>query len=253
MKRGQITVFIIVGVAALIALLLVFFIKANFLKTTFEETKQKLVQKPQEIETLNNEIKNCVDSIAEETLYTIGQQGGYANLENNTLYDKINLAPYYFYAGTKKVISIERLENEISSLLESSLYPCRIEKKGFDISYGDIFIDINIGKKIIFDAEWDVQVKKDEIGFKLDKIHFSKEINLLNILAASNEIVNSLIRYPEGVCVSCISDIVAKYDIKTETFFNEKDLLIKIIDENSLLAKEPNVFIFSNRFKGSLT
>src|SRR3989338_10815892 len=122
LKRGQVTVFIIVGILIVLVTAGIFF----FSKSLVEEQIAVEEEKTQEASVLSlpiqNYIENCVENTAEEAIVFVSKQGGYYQLPE--LSDTSLLLPYYFYEDQNQLISKEELERQISLYINNELFFC---------------------------------------------------------------------------------------------------------------------------------
>ncbi len=72
MKKGQVTIFIILGIIILVAVILFFFIKSRFY---FGPATQERLQ--QEFPAIKEHIENCLKQESEPLIRKIGLQGGF--------------------------------------------------------------------------------------------------------------------------------------------------------------------------------
>ncbi len=88
-KRGQITLFIILGIVIILITLIIFIISKNTSEKTSKENISRTLTIPQAIEEVNNLVDTCFNYYLEEDFYSVikrsGRRAGYASL-----------APIYF-------------------------------------------------------------------------------------------------------------------------------------------------------------
>src|SRR3989338_4190797 len=77
-KRGQITIFILVGVIILFAIAAVLYItKTSATEQFTAESEPVIATVPQEFQPLNSYTEKCLEDTAVQGLRILGQQGGY--------------------------------------------------------------------------------------------------------------------------------------------------------------------------------
>ena len=112
MKRGQITIFILAGIAIVISV--------SFLLTYLPKIKENRINEQREI--LNNYVHSCLDSVSRESLFVLGSQGKmYLNLFLETNGGKIE---YYYYEGKSFIPETEDFENNMSKYIEDNIDSC---------------------------------------------------------------------------------------------------------------------------------
>ncbi|MBW2963386.1 hypothetical protein KY306_01270, partial [Candidatus Woesearchaeota archaeon] len=77
-KRGQIAIFIIIGVVIFLAILSIFFIRNYVVEERITQVARPIAQElPSELEPIRVFTENCLKSVAEQALIRLGQHGGY--------------------------------------------------------------------------------------------------------------------------------------------------------------------------------
>ncbi|MBI4145868.1 hypothetical protein HY489_00865 [Candidatus Woesearchaeota archaeon] len=123
MKRGQITIFIILGIILLIAIGI-----ATYLYTREEERPFQITERFETIDptTLEKYIESCITSVGIEGVYLLAQQGGYLNPKGDDKYADFGdgLQRHYYtdvgvvpYVGNKNDTALQTIE-QMDTLLE---------------------------------------------------------------------------------------------------------------------------------------
>ncbi|MBI2102498.1 hypothetical protein HYT55_01560 [Candidatus Woesearchaeota archaeon] len=166
-RRGQVTLFIILGIILVLALVVVVFV-----------TRETLTVKPEELVTTGkgpvaDYIANCIKKLGEEALSRIGEQGGYVDLpqeiaQNGYVHLKTSpftAVPYWAYGTTRAVPSLQTVTVQIDSHIQQNLRECVFGPGAFTQTYNlveksDITADTNIvDAKVIFAVHWDIEVQ----------------------------------------------------------------------------------------------
>ncbi len=85
MKKGQVTVFIIIGIILLIASLIVISLKHHSSETRIKEQVLEPTKLPGDLDKVRVFITNCFDQAATEGLKRVGYGGGWVSLDDPTL------------------------------------------------------------------------------------------------------------------------------------------------------------------------
>ena len=117
LKKGQIAIFILLGIVILIAVGFIFYLKGG----VEENEVERIQQIPKEAEPFKLYIDECVKKTAVEGAYFLGQQGGYYNLQENYLATFLIDIPFYYNKGKNTVPSIEILQREFSKYINNNL------------------------------------------------------------------------------------------------------------------------------------
>ena len=222
MKKGQITIFIILGVFILISASLFF-----YLKNTNNIFKENI---PVEFTDIYNFIDSCMDQSAQDSISLVSQTGGYYNLpEDKTL---TNIALYY--NNNKNLLpSMKEIEEQISLAFSESLDSCINNFQDFE-SYQTDIID---------NTEYQVLIKENKVSFKIKyPLEISKGENSANFknfektidskLDDAYEIAKSVILeriINDGVCLNCLFDSAEENDLFIEMYDYDSDTTIFII------------------------
>ncbi|MFH1682994.1 MAG: hypothetical protein ABIA37_04315 [Candidatus Woesearchaeota archaeon] len=176
-KTGQITIFVILGILLLLALVLVVLFK-----------KEAIVFKPEELiptekGKVENFIVSCISQIGEEAIYTIGLQGGYLNISSEIATDSnqhlklspYNLVPYWARGESKRIPTLEEIKADLDSKIEADLKSCLLGREAFQESYdiiekSAIVANTNIvDQKVIFNVRWNLEIQ-DKGGEKITEL-----------------------------------------------------------------------------------
>ena len=198
-KRGQITVFIIIG----IILLLTAFLLSYYKKEKIEETE--LIQP--ELIPIQEFVQSCTDGLAREALEIIGLNGGYiyfpVSVENNP---RSYLAlspikelknPYWWYDGKSSIPPLEYLNKQISDYVRANIEKCIGNFSSFSNTYnvinlGGFDVITEIGEedvlvRTIYPIE--VQDKFNKTLAKLQKYIIKVPIRLKKVYELANKIM----------------------------------------------------------------
>jgi len=121
-KRGQVTLFIILGIIILIIASLLYFTK--------NQITAPLI--PQEVAPVHNLITECLKDNAQDALFILGEQGGYINIPENILRDRRKhviisstyVKPLWYSLAGSSIPSEEEMTTQISNYIEEKLLKC---------------------------------------------------------------------------------------------------------------------------------
>jgi len=164
-KKGQITLFIIIGLLIVLSVSLVFYVKTRTAKER-EEVEHIIKEVPLEVKPIKEFVENCIKDIATEGLKKIGMNGGYISLDrkytfrdirvdkdnvNPTEYDafsfsKGNYLPYWWYmksdnkcldsygechVSSANIPSLSEIEEQLNVYINENLKKCLNDFKDF--------------------------------------------------------------------------------------------------------------------------
>jgi len=185
-KRGQITLFVIIGIVIVSGVLIgvVYKDKVSDFLGDLEIIKGRV---PIEAKSVQDFVTGCIEVVSKEGLDIIGSQGGYYELPGDTIargsanifsnkleYIRGFETAYWFYQkdneiDVMEIPSIETVEKELGKYVKENLMECVdfSEFEDFGIRYNFNGVDVAIrDEKVSVNAEMDVQGKKGDVEFK---------------------------------------------------------------------------------------
>ena len=198
-KRGQITVFIVIG----LIVLLTYFLLSYYKKESIEE--RELIQP--ELIPVQEYVQTCTKGLAKEAIELIGLNGGYIYfpswVENNPnsylalspIKDIKN--PYWWYDGKEAIPPLDFMSKQISDYTKANMPACLNNFSAFGDKYniiklGDLDVITEIGEedvtiKSIYPIE--VQDKFNKTLAKLQKYIVVVPIRLKKVYELANKIM----------------------------------------------------------------
>ncbi len=166
-RKGQVTIFIILGILLLLALLLVVLMKKEIVTFKPEDIL------PTEKGKIEKYITACIEEAGNEALFKLGLQGGYIELPREIAANKnlhlqispMNMVPYWAYGQTLSIPSLDEIKIRIDNYLEENVRNCLFENEAFQEQYtliekSEIKADTEIVQnKVLFNIHWDVEIK----------------------------------------------------------------------------------------------
>jgi hypothetical protein len=165
-KKGQITIFIILGILLLLGLVLVLTLKSEVI--TFNPDEVILTEKGK-IETF---ILSCIKEVGEEAVFLVGLQGGYIEAPQTALSLPVSPAhsiPYWAYGETTNIPTLEQIKQRIDTYVVDNLRSCILNLEPFQITYditekSPLTVETDITEqKILYNVHWDLEVQ-DKAG-----------------------------------------------------------------------------------------
>ena len=127
MKRGQITLFVILGIVIIGLLAAAYYLRSSFVKTTAEKTVfEESELTTQEIE-VKNIVEDCLSEIGEEAILYTSARGGYYEPPGKIEPFNSVAVPYYLYKDKEEVPTIETLQEQIALYIDNNIKDCVIE------------------------------------------------------------------------------------------------------------------------------
>jgi len=247
-KRGQITIFIMVGVLILAGALTVFLVQSY----SQDQQVKVAAKQAQDASLMTQPVKSLVERCIEETIDKAildnSFSGGYFILPEKSTKDLFFNVP--FYKGTEEklpsnkgelVPSDEILAKEIAEYVDTFVGVCLQEFTdfaGFQITFSESSSKAVLNdKQIIFDTHLPVTVKKGDIIKELTdfNVKVSSEQFYQDILV-SREVVKSIDK--DQMCVSCFSNIASENNLLINLFPKDNGYIFDIKDNDYLINGE---------------
>ncbi|MFP4112067.1 MAG: hypothetical protein ACLFUO_03635 [Candidatus Woesearchaeota archaeon] len=166
-KRGQVTLFMIIG----IVLLIVLFLAVQFRKQVFDIDDEQTVDiTPSGFETY---VERCLENTAYEAVQSLGSQAGYVDVPDYILNDPrshlslgngVFRIPYWYYQGQSRIPSFEVIQEGISKYVQNNMLECFDNFTAFRDQYNvtiksDPFAKATIGEEdIIVSLDYDIEL-----------------------------------------------------------------------------------------------
>ena len=223
-KRGQLTIFIILGIVFLAIITLFFIFNKNFILPTNDAD-------------INNVFlfqENCMNQIDVQTIFKISMQGGYYDIPKQSILYGI---PYYAINGKNIMPTKEKIEEEISKAVNNQLVSCTNNFTQFNnlkIISQEIITKTEINdEEILLEITYPISITKEEsttVLSKPKKVEVPVRFGILYDTAT--DIVNNNLN--KEICITCILDEVQSKNIVVDVIdYNNDTIIFVLTDEQS--------------------
>ena len=238
-KKSQISPFIIIAVIILAVIIVYFGLKPD--------VSNKISP---EIFPLFNFVENCVQKVAADSIYNIGETGGYFFAPNLSI-DGIT---YYFYEKENYMPSKEKIEDELNKYINNMLFFCTKnfeDFKDYEVKQEEIAAKTIIeDEKVVFNIDYQISAKRGEDSYLIEGFELEVPVRLGVIYKVVSEIMKEQMEEKEAICISCIGELAEENDLFVDLRDYENDTIIfYVIDRNSEINEEVYVFNFANRYE----
>lgn len=198
-KRGQVTLFIIIGIVLLLAIVLIIVLRSESIREAI--SPERIF--PTETTRITNFIDSCIEDTADQALNLLGAQGGYVYLppeiSNNPLahLDHGLKVPYWQYVQRSYIPDIGLMEGQLSRYLNQNLKNCLQNLEPFQAEYdivekGPILTETEIADEtVIFNVEYPIDIINKE-GSKITELQdfvYTSPIKLRKVWQVAQEIM----------------------------------------------------------------
>jgi hypothetical protein len=253
MKRGQVTVFIIIAVVVIAAVI-------AYISITQLETEKNIDEeyfagaaiKP-EVDNIKNYYLGCAEDISLSALYVIGLQGGYYDEPEN--YYELGWAflPYYYLEGKYLMPSRATIENELAKYVDDNLGFCLelAEYPDYELEYREPKTTVSIQEnEVVFTIDMPLTITREGKSMVFDlKEHPVKQISALeDILEIAQFITDSHKDDPDMICISCLTEMAAEREVYVDLLDFAEETTTQIVISENRTSEAPYMFVFLNKY-----
>lgn len=167
MKRGQITIFVMIGIIIVIGIF--FYVYLKHRTTIF--TPEAIV--PEDVVPVQQLVQNCLHETAKDAIVRLGLQSGFITIppdidrmpSSYMAIDKFGLLkkPYWTYRGQERIPSIDYIRYQIKEYVQDNLAACVNEFKDFRTQFrivaGEPKVTLELGEKsVIVEADFPIEI-----------------------------------------------------------------------------------------------
>ncbi|MEK6834990.1 MAG: hypothetical protein AABX61_01870 [Nanoarchaeota archaeon] len=202
-KRGQVTVFVILGIVIVVILALVFYLYGERLKI---QTQEQTKFDTSTVEPLKTFVQDCIDKYSLEGINLIGKQGGEINpgfYQNWNCVspgscDKVSYACYtteYSACYNKKPFLKEFVQDELENYLKTKIVQCvdlnKIRNSGYTVSAGELKLNVSMGDyATIVNVNYPITITKGDAVLKQDKFSKTFDVPLGRLIKVASDIID---------------------------------------------------------------
>ncbi|HLD00791.1 MAG TPA: hypothetical protein VJC39_03540 [Candidatus Nanoarchaeia archaeon] len=237
-KKGQVTLFIILGLIILVGSLMI--IGFTKLRTPEKIPIENLLQAAPSVKGF---VSSCVESLTEEALIQVGNYGGYIYLPEESTQEAVINSPYYFSGNSILIPPLSSIQTNIADYIELKLPYCLqdFEQFPFLIEYSNYEVTAKIIENyVVIDLSLPLKITFEDQVTELNLFSYRKESRLLEMYTAAEEITELTAEFNPAVCLNCADKVAVNYgfllDIAEftteEIFYVIQDQINKIDDES---------------------
>lgn len=252
MKKGQTTLFIIIGILLVIIIgLFVGYKGSKLSKESGMEIKGVETLAP-ELKEGGDIVEDCIKENAKEALTLLGLKGGHLNEDVETFNYKDTELAYNFINNKNQLPKKENMENSLADYLKTNIKDCltNVDNK-FELIPSAIYaINVDIGQNdVLFKIKWPVLFKKGDLQSRIDGFVFTLPVRLGLLYNEVTGFITEQESNPEEICLSCLLESSQKnnFEIEVENYITT--FVIIINDKQSSLDNvKPYKFMFANGY-----
>jgi hypothetical protein len=247
MKRGQITVFIIVGMVVLAVGFAIFFIGNS--QTEKIAAEVTLDTQPESVKQF---VQSCLDNTLEDAIVHIGDRGGYIYLPDQSTKDALLNAPYYFQNNDLYVPLFSDVENQIEQYVEQFLPFCLQKFSSFSFQVDADQPNVKIlatSARVSADLILPLQIHHGDKVTNLESFSTTENSRILQMHEAASRIIADTKEFAPSLCLTCADEVIQEYNFQIDLIKSARDEVFYVItDEENKIAGEPTTYRFAVKY-----
>ncbi len=220
--KGQLTIFIIVGIILVASVSLFFMLRGGI-------TQEFTISDSGDVQFF---VESCIDEVGTEVVERVGAGGGYYFVPEMS----VSGLAIYSSKGENYIPSKEKVEEEISLYVAENLFFCVNNFADFTdviIEQGDIEVITTIkNEEVVFDINYPIRISKGESVDLLRDFENTIFVRLGIIYDSLEELINL---NKESICLTCFLENDLKLEInnvdENNVMFVIRDEVFKLNDE----------------------
>lgn len=243
-KRGQITLFIILGIFLVTIIVLTVYFRTSLLKEGETELQKQLAM-PAEIREVRNQIQNCLEIVSEEGLIFLGLQGGYINTLMQSVYMD-NFAIGYGYVDNEITLpSMEEIQLELGDYINQEIVECFTPEDYPSLEIKEYVPNTLVEfteNKVILSTEYRLDVSKDTDTYIIETpYNVDYDVRFKKIYQVSEKILQQIVTNPDTADIQSLLEL--GMDINVYQVYD--DVVYEVIDDLSNVNGEEFYFMFA--------
>ena len=200
-KRGQVTVFVIVGIVIVVTIALIFYFLGDNIK---RQTDTEVVLEEASLEPMIQLVESCVRDEVVKGVELVGLQGGYFDPPKYSQEGdyQISYDCHKDEGGVyiNRLPTLAKIAQEIEEYISASDSVELIEEcidnfddyknQGYKIDDGVLNIDISIAQSILVDVNYPVEVERGEFVSSFNGVKFQIDSGLMDAYSVATDIIN---------------------------------------------------------------
>ena len=256
LKRGQVTVFIIIGIVILFLFAGLLFVVKSVTKEKAEAEQEAMVE-AYEFNSIQMFIDHCLQRTSNEGMRFVSFRGGYYQVPEpaeDQIFVKI---PYYFDVGQKRFPTKEDISRQVELYVEDKMKSCLndfivFKNQGFSFVEEEMTATVQLGTSVVFELDYPLQVQKGESIKQLQHFSYKLPVNFEYIYNIIDQTVFEQERNVNFVPLGHLSVASQENDFTFEVSYLDNDVVVySYVFDQYPIDREEYVFVFANRYDWS--
>lgn len=180
MKKGQATMFVILAIILIAAIILSFTLREQFIEQFSEVQPVRSAALQEEVDDVTALVETCMESSGKEAAYSVLGNGGFLSLDKSNSVDVYaRLVPIYYNYGQQNVPTKEDMEANVGEYASYLMQYCLLDlsNENFKVEQtGDIELEATIDEGVDFDLALPLTIYKDNDSARIES--FSQHVDV---------------------------------------------------------------------------
>ena len=241
-RKGQVTLFLLVGLILLFILIFVFSLIYSISKEKIKANQEVLISLDSKAQAMKIVIEQCIEDVGESALITVGYRGGRDSIEKPFFESDTLIMNYNYYLGKSKAPSLEDMESNLETLVNNNIPQCvetSLEERDGNILFQGASVELGISGTdvqitdtfVLFTLNWPITLSMEGAEKQLEKFTPIKiPIRLNKISSVTDAIVWQLTINPYFIDAFYLLDQELSFDI---SLFSTDTYVFIITDSSS--------------------
>jgi hypothetical protein len=248
-KKGQLTVFIILGVIILLVVGSILYFVFLFGPDGGADDSSELSREAIPIQRF---VENCLVGVGGPGAYLLAAQGGFIYSYDTFLNAEHEQIAYHLELGERVAPLISYMEGQLNQFIADSLLLCLDNFQDFEsyqFSYGEVNVSTRIENEIILvDVLFPIQIVSDNTETELSAFHITLPLRLGNLLGVRDEIVADL-----TASEFLDLDALSSYDVEVSVLpYDKQSMVFSLYDAASVIDEAPFHLNFAVKILGNV-
>ncbi len=248
-KRGQLTLFLVLGIILVILVFVMVYYRAAITDTVSKKVLNKAVVLPSNVKNVQSYVQSCVEDNSLSSLYYLGGQGGLSSpTPNNAFVSDDFHAAYGYYNGKNTLPSLADFERDFSASMNSFLPTCLASADFNKLKISPSKPSTNLeffDDKVKVSVDYPLAVSEGESVYNLNdpyEVEYPLRVKLLHDIGGS--IVKKSASDPTNIDVSYLLDLGVRVDVYP---YDEKTVIYALSDIKSVINNASYYYVFAVR------
>jgi hypothetical protein len=248
-KRGQFTLFAILGVVIIVIIGVGWYFRGDISEFTGIGSS---LSYPSEVAEIVEGVQDCVDASAYEAVLSIGYTGGYYLVPDDSFFDdELGVAvPYFYNDGVDATISLDALQDEVSTYVSALVDACVYfdAYSDFSINAGEAVAESIVNRNSVdITVEYPFEASVGENSYTVDE---SYEVSIAANLGWLRDVAAAIVAYDVDNDGEINYDFLLEQGVASIVIapFNDDTFLYMLEDTTSFEGAQNYTFMFAEYY-----